>query len=159
MDYTNKTINQLINAIITGRHKIICINGKTASGKTTLCNLLKEHMPCYSFFHNDDYKENGFEEGLYDLMQAIDKDINPHKVIEGVQVPRLLRKWKQLGKPDCDLIIETNCSYENRVTRYEARGDFHKVQNLPSFDKTLARMFWDYAANGKTAPIWHLNTD
>jgi len=159
MEYTNKTIKQLIDAIIIGRYKVICINGKTASGKTTLCNLLKKHLPKYKFYHNDDYKENGFEQGLYDIMDAIDRDCAPYIVVEGVQVPRLLRKWKQLGRPDADLIIETSCSYENRVLRYKTRGDADKIPNLAAFDKMLARMFWDYAADGKTAPIWRLCTD
>lgn len=139
--------------------KTICINGKTAAGKTTLTNLLKKSFPNHSYYHNDDYKPYGFEGSLYAMMEDIESDPNDYKIIEGIQVPRLLRKGAQTGKFTADLIIELSCSEENRVKRYILRGDKDKIPNLKAFDQNLAKIWFDFVGYGNVPPIIRINTD
>lgn len=130
---------------------VVFIYGKSATGKTYLAEKLKAIYRGHLFFHTDDYMSYGFEQSLYALIADI-KEIDPARyVVEGVQVPRLIRKG---FKPS--LLIETYCSDSVRVARYRARGEASKLSRLAGFDAILGKI---YAETPPNWPVWRLCSD
>lgn len=138
-------------------HKVICIHGKSACGKTTLAKLLAAKYPQYSIFHTDDYIKHGFKNALYVMMADMSEDPNPFKIIEGVQVPRLLRKWQEKGMAGADLILHVFCEEQTRVQRYYERGDHSKLAQLKGWDAML-QSIWDSIDHAALPQIIKVNT-
>lgn len=131
-------------------YPVICIHGKSAAGKTTVASRLGRHLGL-KVYHTDDYKQHGWEQSLYVMMAELSEREKVSCVIEGVQVPRLLRKGFRT-----DLVIEVVCDDELRIRRYYQRGDGVKVGNLASFDATLAKIWGEVRL---TCPVIRYNTD
>lgn len=148
----------LIEAI--AKASTIVIIGKSATGKTTVTDQIREHFgDKFVYLHTDDYAENGYEQSLYDLIDALPSDPMPI-VIEGVQGYRLLRKWAESGRYP-DLIIETLCTPGERINRYVNRGEGYKVHALDKFDQNLNKVFQDFMAiaRDRMPPVIKVRTD
>ncbi len=115
--------------------RVICIHGKSGSGKSTTAIQLAKALG-YPLFHTDAYQHYGWDQSLYQLLNDLNERTRTECIVEGVQVPRLIRKGFRV-----DLIVETVCSDDTRVKRYEQRGHGKKVGNLGKFDLTLARIW------------------
>lgn len=115
--------------------QVICIHGKSATGKTTVAQQLCRSLQ-YPVFHTDDYKHLGWEQSLYGLMNDLGERGSVPCIIEGIQIPRLIRKGFK-----ADLIIETVCDPELRIRRYHQRGEGVKVPNLAQFDSILGKIW------------------
>lgn len=128
-----QTFTELLNRC--KQYEVICIHGKSATGKTTIAAKLRWALgiPVY---HTDDYQKLGFEQALYGLMHALEEREKRACIIEGIQVPRLIRKG---FKPD--FIVEIVCDEALRVRRYHQRGDGNKVKNLAKFDAVLGKIW------------------
>lgn len=137
--------------MITENDKTVVIMGKAASGKSTLATKLKSENPRHTLYRTDDYAKHGFKESLYVLMEDLAKDSGP-KIIEGIQVGRLLRKGVELGTFRPDLIILTEAPYETREARYKSERDEKKIKSLKSFDLALDTVFNEYLTNEKSLP-------
>ncbi len=130
-------------------YKTIVITGYSATGKTTLAHSI----PHYRLYHTDDYIKFGYEDSIYALLEDVKKDDYHFKIIEGIQVNRLLRKGVQLGIFSPDLIIRCNCSPEVRIERYKDRGDADKIQNLNAMDRGLNKVWMDYLCIVNNRPL------
>lgn len=122
---------------------IVCVVGLPGAGKTTwLKSQVKTRFKGYKVFESDSYRTNNFEEDMYTLLQDVTRDISPNKVVEGVQVFRLLRKGLQLGtfKPD-EIIVLLTKTDDVRKERYKAREG--RYPNA-GFDKALLTIWKDY---------------
>lgn len=82
-------------------YKKIVVIGYPHSGKTTLVNSW--NVTDRIVVHTDDYIKEGFEAGLYSIMDTI-KEAESY-IVEGVQGYRLLRKLVQYNLPQPDIII------------------------------------------------------
>lgn len=122
---------------------ITVIIGKTCSGKTTLAKRLHEESPLASLYFTDDYIPHGFDKALYVLMEDLRKDLNPDKIVEGVQVPRLLRKGFKDSSFHADRIILCEAEDGTRNQRYDARGKEDKDAR-DQFDAMILGIFEDY---------------
>jgi hypothetical protein len=74
------------------KHKRIAIAGAPRCGKTTLANLLRRPI-----VHGDDFMQHGWSESSQILADIVNSG-GPVLVVEGVQVPRALRKGMRV---DC----------------------------------------------------------
>jgi len=87
----------------------LLITGGPGTGKTTLAGILaREHgVPVY---HTDDTIDLGWSDASAEVSRWLDRHLPPW-VIEGVAVPRALRKWLAAhpeGKPADELIVLTH---------------------------------------------------
>lgn len=123
---------------------ITVIIGPSCSGKTTLAKRLHAESPLASLYFTDDFKGEGFEQSLYALMEALGRDTNPDKIIEGVQVPRLLRKGLENKSFHADRVIQCVADDDVRDQRYLARGDDKDIEKRKTFDKMVQGIFDEY---------------
>lgn len=149
----------MILPTLTKDHRTVCVMGKSANGKTTLANLLAQKYPRYVLYHTDDYIRYGFKQALYVMMADIAQDRTPYKIIEGVQVTRLLRKWMEIGEPGADLILDAYCSDEERWERYNIRGELDKKAQLISYFDPMLETIWKSIDHSKLPPIVRVCTD
>ena len=124
--------NILTPELLKGKN--ILIIGCPASGKSHITELLSFlEIPV---FHTDDYKDHGFKDSLYVLINDLVKQGRP-VIVEGVMGYRLLRK------PDSwtpDIIIHVMISEETMIERYERERpgrDIRAVRRLADFDYRL----------------------
>jgi GTPase SAR1 family protein len=131
--------------MITKKDNKIVVIGYSATGKTTLTNVISQIYTEYKIFHTDDYQEYGFEGSLYTMMLDLEVCTSPKILVEGIQGARLLRKGVQQNSFFADLIIIVEASMATRARRYkEQRLEPDKISNLVGFDKTLDKIFNDY---------------
>lgn len=140
---------QTFSELVKRCRGIICIHGKSAAGKTTLAKELGTAIG-YPIFHTDSYMRHGFSQSLYVLMADLEERNERNCIIEGIQVPRLLRRGFK-----CDLIIEVVCSEESRERRYHERGHQAKLHNLGNFDVLLGRIWRECVV---TCPVLRYST-
>lgn len=136
---------------------ITVIHGPSCSGKTTLAKHLHSLNPLASLYFTDDYIDEGFEKSLYALMENIARDPNPDKIIEGVQVARLLRKGAENKSFRADQIIICEAEEAVRDQRYVARGDGKDVDKRKAFDAMIQGIFDEYVAMETNKPtiVYH----
>jgi hypothetical protein len=136
MDLSGKDIETIRGA------KHIVIIGLPASGKTFVSDVLRQTiLPKYHFYHTDDYMDFGYEGSLYAMMKEISYNKDPHKVIEGVQGYRYLRKLLENKDYSVDLVIEVESDGAERQDRYYQRGK----GDLPrGFENNLRKVYKDY---------------
>lgn len=125
---------------LQGENKIVII-GLAASGKTMLTDKVAELLPDHDVIHSDDYIQFGFENSLYKMISDIKMKGDAPLIIEGVQAFRLLRKGLQNMDFLPDVIVNTYCSDETRLSRYEARGNSNSIT---TFDKALFTIWKSY---------------
>lgn len=130
------------------------IVGKSASGKSTLARKLKAENPDASLYLTDDYIPYGFKDSMYALMQDLIKDPNTNKIVEGVMVPRLLRKGLETGLLRADKIIVTWANESKRQARHNERGSsMESVIRRKSFDETVLTILAEYLGKEQNKPI------
>lgn len=136
------------------------IIGKSASGKTTLARKMAAENPDASIYFTDDYIPHGFEKAVYIMMRDILADKKEHKIVEGVQVPRLLRHGARTGLLHADKIIICRAHVLTRRARHVQRGSTAtSVKNRERFDKTVMGIFDEYLAIASRKPnIEYYNT-
>lgn len=133
---------------------ITVIIGKSASGKTTLLEKLRLENPDASVYKTDDYIPYGFEEAVYVMLRDLKKDTNPNIFIEGVQVPRLLRKGLEQNSFKADKIIICQAHDYTRRQRHRARGSTEKqFVKRDSFDKMVMGIFQEYIGAVRNKPV------
>lgn len=93
----------------------IAITGASGSGKTTLCQRVNGR----DVVHGDDYMHLGWSESSQKMADVVNAIHGP-LVVEGVQVPRALRKGMRV---DCVIWLERMGRYEHDVDRHrKAQG-------------------------------------
>lgn len=134
-------LDDLLSMDFTG--KTVVVGGYPGSGKTYIATKLCEQHPGSRIIHTDDFKDYGFKESLYELMNQI-----PHKsgtlFIEGVLFARLLRKGIELNSfhPDIVIIVERN--EEDIFDYYIEKGEEHKIPDVKKFFKNLDTVYSQY---------------
>ena len=123
------TIADLRNINLEGKN--VCIFGAAGSGKTYLSNILGSENGI-KVVHSDDYMNYGYEEALYYMMQDI-TNISGGFIIEGVQVPRLLRKGHELGNLKADILIICERDWSYIVATYHKERNPDKIKYLMKF--------------------------
>lgn len=122
---------------------LILICGKPAAGKSTLARRLASLLPNYRLIHTDDYGfgDGASKEALIDIVQA---SKTKSLIIEGVLIPRILRKAIALGVDLVpDIIIWLDADDETIMSRYAtdpARAS-KKVANALTLGRVTENQF------------------
>jgi len=127
------TLEEILNIKMDG--KIICLFGSPGSGKTYLSNVLAAEN-AMKIFHSDDYINYGYEDAVYYLMEDITKYLwykGNGLIVEGVQVPRLLRKGHELGNFKADILIICERDWADIVETYHKERNPDKIKYLMKF--------------------------
>lgn len=130
--------------------KTIVIWGFSATGKTTLGEILSKKMNC-KLIKTDDYIPYGFKESIYRIFFDL-KDISDRVIIEGVQIPRMLRAGLENNfKPDLVIICKANEFI--RSSRHKARGnDQDAFDKRVAFDGAQQKVFDEYLTKMRSEP-------
>jgi deoxyadenosine/deoxycytidine kinase len=116
--------------------------GFSCTGKTTLAEKLSKENNAI-LFKTDSYIDKGFKESIYFLMEDLKQWRSRKIIIEGVQVPRLLRAGLLPN-----IIIHCVTDDNTRLIRYKDRGksveDFDKRYY---FDKAQETIWNEYIKN------------
>lgn len=94
------TYQELLSMDLTGKNVVII--GNSQSGKTHLAKHLHNRFPGHDIFHSDDYMDLDFKIVPDFILSAVNRS-NRNVIIEGQQIPRMLKKLKgqDIGfKPD-----------------------------------------------------------
>lgn len=130
----------------------IVVVGLPGSGKSHLTEKLKSEFPEYSVYSTDDYMQHGYEQSLYKLIDDIQANPNPKKIVEGVQAYRLLRKGLQLNSFHADLVITVEADFNDRIDRLSMREKSVNADRIKTFDKNLTAIWEDYTSTVQRAP-------
>lgn len=130
---------------ITGKNVLII--GCPASGKTYVADALKRDNPKHKLFHTDAYKQYGYVEALYVLIDEL-KELGTKKntIVEGVQGYRLLRKGVELNCYYPDIVVELKISDALMRRTYERERDPEKIRYLKGFNASHQKILNDYKA-------------
>jgi hypothetical protein len=131
----------------------VLVIGQPASGKTFLTGIAQ---PKQRVIHTDDYKELGFLESMYSVMEDVKQ--SGRTWVEGVQGYRLLRKGVELNCYFPDIVINLSISDKQREIIYNAERDPAKLKYLQSFEKANNKILADYAdymaLSSHKKPLW-----
>lgn len=154
-----KTIDEILQMDFRGKNVVII--GSPASGKTFLASRLKEQCPEYSILHTDDYKEHGFEQSLYVLIEDLKtkQELNKPLIIEGILGFRLLRKGAELDSFYPDVVIDIAVDDEKIHQIYHDERDPSKLKGVLSLQKSCNTILSKYLAlmqekDSKHKPEW-----
>lgn len=124
---------------IDGKHVLII--GAPRSGKTTLSKKLKTKY--HYIIHTDDFgEEYGYDQGLYKLMDFIEKkQENYYTLVEGTLGYRLLRKLSETKsniKFDLILSVDSNPKLTKEQTTLH-KGNLNVLKNIPNLNITVIK--------------------
>lgn len=124
---------------IDGKHVLII--GAPRSGKTTLSKKLKTKY--HYIIHTDDFgEEYGYDQGLYKLMDFIEKkQENYYTLVEGTLGYRLLRKLSEIKsniKFDLILSVDSNPKLTKEQTTLH-KGNLNILKNVPNLNITVIK--------------------
>ena len=123
----------------------VLIVGDPATGKTKLSGELALRHPKHTVIHTDDFMDNGYERGLYQILDKIKATEGP-TLIEGVQGFRLLRKGLQESSYNPDTVIHMFSTpqliYKAYNTDYKRLGK--DVKYLEGLAKANIKILNDY---------------
>lgn len=88
-------------ADILAKHARVAVTGGPKTGKTTLCDGVRDAVPVYS---TDEWLHLDWSEASQAVADSINKQTHPRLVVEGVAVPRALRKGM---KADAVVYLDT----------------------------------------------------
>mgnify|MGYP001585301321 CR=1 FL=1 len=126
---------------VTTKDRFVVVLGLPASGKSTVAGALCALPGApWKLLHGDDYREHGYEQALYVLMEDLAAHDGP-VMVEGVVGFRLVRKLAQLGLPLPDKIVLTSTTPERRAERAAERGKDYRAT-----DKGLVKVWRDCCA-------------
>lgn len=150
-------LQEILSIPIEG--KTVCILGNPACGKTFLANSLYDKK--HTMIHTDTYMGYDFKTQLYMLLDDItDKYEGQRLIIEGVLVPRLLRKGSELGTFYPDLIIECSMPLYVQETIYREQRPEKDYQAVKKMNTGLQSILNEYFFNTEARPeylIWTNN--
>jgi len=138
MPINEMTIEQVLQIDI--EQKNVLIIGCPASGKTYLFNKFKT---ANKKFHTDDYRDYGFEQSMYEVLDDI-KATKEKTIVEGIQGYRMLRKGVQLDCYYPDVVIELIISEQQMIDTYTKERDEKKIKYLRGFNKSHNKIISDY---------------
>ena len=140
----------------------ILIVGDPATGKSRLSDMLSHNHPGHEIIHTDVFMDNGYEKGLYDIMQAIKNSDKP-TLVEGVQGFRLLRKGLQQDSPvkyNPDNVIHLHSPKSSIQKAYETDykrlgKDTSKLDNLAKANITILEDYRKLNNHNRIPPVWY----
>ena len=135
------------------KDKNILIIGPPAGGKTFLSNKFKE-LHDFTIIHTDDYRDLGFKESLYGLIEDIKKHDFKNLIIEGILGYRLLRKGIQLDCYKPDIVIEIDPGFDIIISRYLKERDNKKISSVASMIKANETVLKEYFLMCVQRPQW-----
>lgn len=115
-------------------HRVVALAGGPNTGKTTVASQILEANPDTVLIHGDDYLELGWSASSQALRDAANAETG-NLLIEGVQVPRAIRKGMDVG---CLIVLTKVHEYNTKRQAALAKG-MHTVITELSQNKALMK--------------------
>lgn len=124
----------------------ICVAGAPKSGKVKVAKLIHERLPHYTLIKTDDYQHYGFKQAMYKILDDVTGMVYNDMpfIVEGTQVPRLLRKGLETQTFIPDLIIKTDCNEDTLRKCYIEDGEPDKIDGALVFARQMDTMMGNY---------------
>lgn len=116
-------------------HRVVAITGGPNTGKTTFANRAHRANPNLLLIGGDSYMHHGWSESSQMLMQAVNAESIGKVLVEGVQVPRAIRKGMRV---DCLIVLIKVYGKNTKRQAAMAKG-VHTVMAELLRDKQLAK--------------------